>query len=91
MTVFAIVSVRDIVAETFGRPFMASNIPSAIRSLTHEINSPEAGTLHSNPGDFELYNLGEFDDESGAITVFDSPRFVCRGYDLVNAVPGRAD
>ncbi len=90
MTTFAIVSVRDTVAETYGRPFMASNIPSAIRSLSHEINSPDAGSLHSNPGDFELYSLGEFDDQTGLITVYE-PRLVCKALDLINASPARAD
>lgn len=72
MTTYAVVSVYDRVAETFGRPFCAQNKPSAIRSFTGEVNNPQSGILHERPGDFQLVYLGVFDDQRGAFTVEDA-------------------
>lgn len=58
-------SVKDEVAETFGRPFPAHNNGMAIRTFIGEVNNSESGLLHTNSKDFTLYLIGEFDEDTG--------------------------
>lgn len=78
MTKLAVLSVRDVVADTFGRPFFSPNVPSATRSVRAEVNNPQSGTLHTNPDDFELYDLGTFDDQTCLFELYDRPALVVR-------------
>lgn len=83
MAIMIMCSVRDVVASTFGRPFFGVNRGSAVRGFRMEVESPEGGMLHTNPGDFELYMLGAFDDESAEFTLSAQPELLVRGGDLV--------
>lgn len=87
MTKFAVLSVRDVVADTFGRPFFAPNEASGVRSVRSEVNNPQSGTLHTNPDDFELYSLGSFDDQLCQFELFDRPKLLLRLSHLVDAGP----
>lgn len=86
MTTFAVVSVYDSVAETYGRPFCAANNPSAIRSFTAEVNNRESGMLYDRPGDFELVSLGTFNDQTGTFELA-SPTVIARGLEVKAAEP----
>lgn len=86
MPITVMCSVRDVVASTFGRPFFAVNTASATRSLTQEVNSQSDGNmLNSNPGDFELYELGSFDDQTAMFDLLSQPRLIVRCGDLVKS------
>lgn len=78
----AICSLFDKTAETFGRPFFAPNRASAVRSILAEVKNPEAGMLHTHTADFELWYLGEFDDQSGSFNLVPA-ELILRGSDLV--------
>lgn len=87
MTKFAVLSVRDVVADSFGRPFFAPNEASGVRSVRSEVNNPQSGTLNTHPDDFELYALGDFDDQNCAFDLFDRPKLLVRLSHLVDAGP----
>lgn len=87
MTKLAVLSVRDVVADTFGRPFYAPNEASGVRSVRSEVNSPQGGTLKDHPDDFELYALGTFDDQTCVFELFDRPKLLLRLSHLVDAGP----
>lgn len=78
-----IVSVKDSAAQAFGRPVFVPAVPVAIRSFRDEVNR-EGSTddLARHPDDFELYELGSFDDSTGIITLVDAPRMLARAKDL---------
>lgn len=77
-----IVSVRDRAADTYGQPFYVTGLGQAIRSFTDEVNRAEKGNaLFEHPEDFDLYEIGNFDDSSGVIERTEV-RMICVGKDV---------
>lgn len=64
--IYQIVSVHDRAADAFGRPIFALAIGQAIRSFQDEINriAPD-NEMNRHPEDFDLFHIGNFDDQSG--------------------------
>ena len=78
-----IVSVRDSAAEAFGRPMYMQSIGIAIRSFTDEVNRDDKDNqLFNHPDDFDLYELGVFDDSIGKYELRDNPSVIVRGKDV---------
>jgi hypothetical protein len=52
----------------------------AIRSFSDEVNrkDPE-NQLHNHPDDFDLYELGEFDDNTGLFALHEQPKLLSLG------------
>lgn len=65
-------SVKDARAGLFGPPLIGINIPMMTRRIIDVMReSQHPWSLH--PGDYVLFQLGEFDDLTGAITLLDAP------------------
>lgn len=80
-----VVCVRDRAADVYGQPNFVLSIGSAIRSFADEVNNPrENNAFNKHPEDFDLYELGEFDDETGLFQC-GTPRQIAVGKDLVRA------
>jgi hypothetical protein len=78
-----IVSVRDSAAEAFGRPMYLQSLGVAIRSFTDEVNREDKDNqLFNHPDDFDLYELGVFDDSIGKYELRDNPTVIVRGKDV---------
>ena len=78
-----IVSVKDTAAQAFGRPVFVPAVPVAVRSFRDEVNRKDSTEdLARHPDDFELYELGSFDDSTGIVDVLEAPRLVARAKDL---------
>jgi len=83
----SIVVVKDTAARVFGTPFVVQAVAQAVRSLRDEVNSKEATSdLARHPDDFELYEIGSFDEDTGVITPTPEPIIVCRAKDLREAL-----
>ena len=68
-----IISVRDIVADVYGQPIFAPSLGGAIRSFGDAINNQDkTDNLAKHPEHFEFWLLGEYDDETGTITAYDT-------------------
>lgn len=77
-----IVGVRDTAANAFNRPFAVQSIGVAIRSFGTEVNRQDANnTLYTNPSDFELWYLADFDEESGDVVPVER-RMISRAVDV---------
>lgn len=65
------VSIKDTAAQTFGQPWFVNHVNEAIRAFTDEVNRPgskeQPNNLYSHPSDFELYEIGVFDDADGSV------------------------
>lgn len=73
-------SIRDSAADAYGRPFFMTSVGIAIRSFTDEINrAAEDNQIYKHPEDFDLFELGEFDDETGRIVLLDVPKQLALG------------
>lgn len=61
-----IVSVKDRAADVFNRPFFVPHRNVAIRDFTDEVNRVAADNqLNKHPDDFDLYLMGQFNDNTG--------------------------
>lgn len=80
---YKVLTVRDRAIDAYGQPFFSTSVGGAVRSFADEINRAADGNqLHKHPEDYDLFLLGEFDDESGE---FEShrPQQVAVGKDLL--------
>ena len=78
-----IVSVRDTAAEAYGRPMYLQSLGVAIRSFTDEVNREDKDNqLFNHPDDFDLYELGVFDDSIGKYELRENPTVIVRGKDV---------
>ncbi len=62
-----IFTIYDNKAKAFLPPFYARTKGEAIRSFQSTVNDPTSN-MNKYPGDFALFQLGEFDDETAKIT-----------------------
>lgn len=65
MKVYKVVAVFDNLTESFLQPTFIETIEEAERLFAHQINT--IGLWKDNPSDYELYQLGEYDAESGTL------------------------
>ena len=79
--IYGIYSVRDKLDGFIG-PCVERGDQLATRSFTTVVNSPDS-KLFANPGDYDLYKIGEFDTESGSIEPC-LPSLVCSGASVFN-------
>lgn len=80
--ILIVCSVRDRAVDAFMRPIFVPAAGAAIRSFSDEVNrvSPE-NEMNRHPSDYDLYELGQFDDQTGILSSHSSPRVLMRGQD----------
>lgn len=79
---FVMCAVRDRAIDTWANPFFARAIGEAIRSFTDEVNRASADNqLYQHPEDFDLYELGIYDNESGTV-ISNGPRMISIGKEV---------
>jgi hypothetical protein len=68
MKLFA-VAIRDIKANVFAQPYFVTSLGGAVRAFGDEIQRAEPNNLmNKHPNDFELYHIGEYDDNTGYLS-----------------------
>jgi hypothetical protein len=78
-----VVSVKDRAADVFVNPFTVPHRNVAIRDFTDQVNSAGADNpLNKHPDDFDLYLLGEFDDNTGMFSSPEGVTVLVRGKDV---------
>lgn len=84
--ILKICAVRDRAADCFGQPFFVPAIGGAIRSFGDEVNrKAEGNSLAAHPEDFDLYELGTFDDNTATFDLLKQPRQLAVGKDQVRS------
>lgn len=75
-----IIAVRDIKADVFGQPQFVASIGGAIRSFGDECQrKAEGNVMAAHPEDFELYQLGTYNDARASFELFDNPKQIAVG------------
>lgn len=75
-------SVVDQKIETFGLPIFVPHTGAAVRSFTDEVRRQgDDNQLNKHPEDFDLFLLGEFDDQTGELRSLPDPQRLVRGVD----------
>lgn len=70
-------SVRDAKSEIFHPPMYKSTHGEAER-MFHELVNDEKSTLNKFPEDFDLYHLGEYNDQTGIFSSLDTPQHIIK-------------
>lgn len=65
--IYRIYSVRDLKAAAYAPPFFLGRDEVALRTFRDALRDP-THPMTKHPEDYVLYFLGEFDDETGAVT-----------------------
>lgn len=76
-----VVSVKDRALDSFSRPFFVPTLAAAERSFSDEVNNKES-PMFSHAVDYDLYLLGEFDEETGGFECVSPVQLVARAQDL---------
>lgn len=72
--VLVVCAVRDIKVDAFNRPFFMRHRQEALRSFSDEVNrSGSDNPLAAHPEDYELYELGHWEDSSAQFTLHERP------------------
>lgn len=80
---YKVMSIRDRISETFSQPMFFATVGAAIRAFADEVKRPaENNNLNKHPDDFDLFQVGEFDDNSGEFEPM-RPQQVALGKDFV--------
>jgi len=79
-------TVKDRAADAYGRPMFVPSTGVAIRSFSDEINrQAEDNQMYNHSDDFDLYELGEFDDNTGLFSLHEQPKLLTLGKQVKTA------
>lgn len=83
-------TVFDSAAQAYNRPIFVGHANLARRSFQVEVNRRDKDNqMFSHPDDFELYELGFFDDSDASFHLHPSPVLVCRAKDMIDDSPSK--
>lgn len=75
-----IVAIRDRALDAFMQPWYSPAVGAAIRAFVDEVNRPGA-PANQHPEDYDLYLLGQFDEQSGTFIQEGPPVQIAIGKD----------
>ena len=78
-----IYAIKDQAIEAFSQPFFVQAQGQAVRMFMDESKN-EQSQINRHPADFELWYLGEFDEQTGTITGAENIERVARANDFIN-------
>lgn len=70
-------SIRDQKAEIFTPPFYKKTHGEAERDFNSLVNDSKS-TVSQFPDDFDLYYVGDYDDQTGVVKSLDTPQHVIK-------------
>lgn len=77
-----IVAVRDSAMAQFMNPFAVQHIGMAIRGFGDEVAKKD-GPIGQHPEDYELFEIGDYNIDTGKITPREAPLSISRAKDFV--------
>lgn len=79
-----ILVVKDRALNVYNLPFTQQTVAQAVRGFTDEVNSdPTRSGVAQHPDDYDLYLIGQYDEQTANIKPLDMIELVVRGKDLV--------
>lgn len=79
---YAVCAVKDRAVNAYNRPIYVPTVGVAIRSFNDECNKKDS-ELHNHPEDYDLYEIGSWDDETAIYSSLETPRVITRAQDIV--------
>lgn len=80
--IYKVYSVYDSKVSLYAKPFYMRTRGEAIRGFTEVVNNKETD-LGKFPGDFTLFELGEYSEDTGKFTTYDTPYNVGLALDFI--------
>lgn len=77
-------TIFDRGVQAHGRPFFVPHTNAAMRAFTDEVNNTQSD-LFKHPADYDLFELGEFDDSTGRFELLIEPRFLVTGSSVLKS------
>jgi len=78
-----IYAVKDLAVQAFGDLFLVRAPGEAMRSFQDEVNRTDGkSAVAQHPEDYELYKLGDYNDQDGTIN-HQAPELMARAKDLL--------
>lgn len=75
--------IYDNNARTYGTPFFQPTNVHAVRAMKVEINRQDPGNvMYLFPGEYDLYLVGEFNDQDGKVSGLETPEKLANGSQL---------
>ena len=75
-----VVVIRDIKADLWFNPLVVTSVGGAVRSFGDEcVNKRENNPLADHPEDYELYELGDWNEQQGSFTLHEKPKQIAVG------------
>ena len=74
-------SIRDQKSEVFNKPFFSNSHGEAERNFRTAANDDQT-TIHRYPEDFDLYYLGDYDDNKGIMKPLDTPQHIAKAVSM---------
>jgi hypothetical protein len=78
---YSVCAVKDRAVDAFNRPLYVPTVGVAIRSFNDECNKKDT-ELHLHPEDYDLYEIGSWDDLTAIYTPIEAPRVIARAQDI---------
>jgi len=78
--------VYDSASETYTAPTVHRARGEAIRSFTDGVNSPD-GVLSTHSADFTLFEIGEYNQATGDLTLYEAKHKVLNGIEVKENPP----
>lgn len=75
-------SILDLKAGAFCTPFFLTNDNLARRAFGDAVLDSSTG-VNKHPEDYNLYRIGEFDDNSGELIKIKCPEFLAKAVDFI--------
>lgn len=76
-------SIRDQKSEVFNTPFYKKSHGEAERDFKTLVND-EKSTVNKYPEDFDLYYLGDYNDNDGKFMPLDTPQHIVKAVQCLN-------
>lgn len=77
-----ILSVHDAKVNAFAQPFFMRTQAEAMRGWIEVVNDPST-QFNKHPEDFNLFLLGDFDEDTGVITPLNAPNAVASAISVI--------
>lgn len=75
-------SIRDMKSELFNPPFYAITLGEAERNFQSLVNDKQA-SINQYPEDYDLYYVGEYDNNTGKTQPLDTPQHLVKAVQLL--------
>lgn len=80
--IFKMFVLYDSGVSAYMTPIFARNKGEALRSLSKSVNGASGSILADHPEQFVLYEIGEFNDETGSVVPHLVPDCICKAIEL---------